>query len=61
MFNYRTFKITKVESGKWKCPHILHVKPTIRGFILPLDSFSNLLPSSYMVLSKHPSHHIRCA
>lgn len=37
----------KVESGKWKCPHILHVKPTIRGFILPLDSFSNLLPSSF--------------
>ena len=37
----------KVESGQWKCPHILHVKLTIRGFNLQFNSFSNLLSSSF--------------
>ena len=42
-----------------------YVKPLNEGFIIPFISFSSLLVSiflkSCMVLSEHPTHHIRCA
>ena len=57
-------ELVEVENGKWKCPHILYVKPSNEGFIIPLISFSGLLASSYQkfctALSEYPSY-IRCA
>ena len=57
--------IVEVENWKRKCPPILYVKPLNERFIIPLISFSSLLTSSFlkmcMVLSEHPTHHIRCA
>ena len=58
-------ELVEVENGKWKCPHILYVKPSNEGFIIPLISFSGLLASSFQkfcrVLSEYPSDYIRCA
>ena len=58
-------ELVEAENGKWKCPHILYVKPSNEGFIIPLISFSGLLTSSFqkvcIVLSEYPSDYIRCA
>ena len=40
-------ELVEVENGKWKCPHITHVKPLNERFIIPLISFSSLLASSF--------------